>query len=172
MAPDVPEGWRSIRLGDVCRPARIPVEVDGSESYTEIGVRSFGRGVFVKPPATGESIGNKRVFRVVPDSLIANIVFAWEGAIAKTTSEHDGLIASHRFPMWQPAKLQADLDYLLYFFNTREGVTAAGKASPGGAGRNRTLNQTVFLDTKIPIPPRRWTRPSRRPRRSSSRPGR
>ncbi len=62
------------------------------------------------------------------------------------------MIASHRFPMYRPKHEMLDLDYLVYFFKTSYGKHLLGLASPGGAGRNKTLGQHAFLDIPIPLP--------------------
>ena len=153
MGSDLPAGWKHATLRELSETAQEPLQPLPSERYREIGVRSFGKGVFVKPETTGAEIGNKRVFHVVCDALVANIVFAWEGAITRTSKAHRGLVASHRFPMWKPISDRADLDYLTHYFAAPDGVAMASAASPGGAGRNRTLNRSVFESTKFPLPP-------------------
>lgn len=123
------------------------------ELYREIGIRSHAKGIFHKEPVTGKSLGNKSVFWIEPDCFVVNIVFAWEQAIAKTTEAEVGMIASHRFPMYKPKESVLDLDYLLYFFKSAKGKNLLELASPGGAGRNKTLGQSEFLKLKIPVPP-------------------
>ncbi|WP_395763106.1 restriction endonuclease subunit S [Elizabethkingia anophelis] len=120
--------------------------------YQEIGIRSHAKGIFHKEPVTGKSLGNKSVFWVEPDCFVVNIVFAWEQAVAKTTEAEVGMIASHRFPMFKPKEGVLDLDYLLYFFKSAKGKNLLELASPGGAGRNKTLGQSEFLKLKIPVP--------------------
>jgi hypothetical protein len=84
-----------VRLKDVMDKVAEPVTPVANELYREIGVRSHGKGIFHKEPVTGESLGNKRVYRVVPGCLTLNIVFAWERALAITTEREAGMIASH-----------------------------------------------------------------------------
>ena len=122
------------------------------ELYHQIGIRSHTKGIFYKEGVTGKELGNKSVFWIEPDCFIVNIVFAWEHAIAKTTKAEVGMIASHRFPMYKPKKELLNLDYLLYFFKTSKGKDLLELASPGGAGRNKTLGQSEFLKLKIPVP--------------------
>jgi type I restriction enzyme S subunit len=86
-----------LRVGDVLRLERRPVQVDPYDEYVEVGVRSFGRGIFHKEPIEGSSLGDKRVFRVEPDDLVISNVFAWEGAIAVASEDERGTIGSHRF---------------------------------------------------------------------------
>lgn len=149
----LPKGWKEIELGSVLKRVKRPVDLEPSTMYREIGIRSHGKGIFYKEERTGESIGEKSVFWIEPDCFIVNIVFAWEQAVAKTTSNENGMIASHRFPMYKPTPDKLNLDYLLYFFNSPRGKYLLGLASPGGAGRNKTLGQEEFLNTPIPLPP-------------------
>lgn len=139
------------KLKDLLNRVSNPVEIENSTLYTQIGIRSHAKGVFIKEPVTGLSLGNKRVFWIEPDCLIVNIVFAWERAIAKTTSELEGYIVSHRFPMYKTNE-KADLDYLLHYLSTLRGKKILEDASPGGAGRNKTLSQKDFLESKIKLP--------------------
>jgi len=127
----------------------IPVD---NQMYREIGVRSHGKGIFHKEPVTGESLGNKRVFRVVPGCLTLNIVFAWERAVAITSEREFDMIASHRFPMFRPDPSSLLAEYALLYLLSKKGSEALELASPGGAGRNRTLSQTAFLKNRIPLP--------------------
>ena len=80
-------------------------------------------------------------------------MFAWEQAITKTTENEIGMIGSHRFPMYRPKNDLVDIDYLIYYFLTKRGTDILEAASPGGAGRNRTLGQERFLKSKITLPP-------------------
>jgi len=142
-----------IAIGDLVEKVSRPVSVEPETHYRQIGVRSHGRGLFDKEAVTGASLGNKRVFWIEPDCFVVNIVFAWEQAIGRTTEADVGKIASHRFPMYRPLPEKADLNYLVYFFNTSYGKHLLSLASPGGAGRNKTLGQSNFLELEIPVPP-------------------
>lgn len=139
-------------LNSVLRRYCDPVDVELTTAYRQIGIRSHGKGIFHKERVTGKSLGNKRVYYVKPGCFTFNVVFAWEQAVARTTSDETGMIASHRFPMYEPFEDRVDVDYLLYFFKTKRGKHLLGLASPGGAGRNRTLSQDAFMKLKIPLP--------------------
>jgi type I restriction enzyme S subunit len=97
-------------------------------------------------------IGDKRVFHVVQDALILNIVFAWEQAVATTSKNEVGMIASHRFPMYVAKPGKCDVEYVKEFFLTKVGKHLLGVASPGGAGRNKTLGQKEFENLEIALP--------------------
>ena len=149
----LPADWDMYILGDcLCRVER-QIEINPNELYTQIGIRSHGKGIFYKEPVTGAALGNKSVFWIEPDCFIVNIVFAWEQAIGKTTQSEVGMIGSHRFPMYRPVNDRVDVDYLISYFLTKRGTDILEAASPGGAGRNKTLGQERFLKSKIILPP-------------------
>lgn len=144
--------WPKVRLGDVLRQVPRPVDVQADAEYREIGIRSFGNGIFHKEPAPGLTIGEKRVFRIEPGDLVLNIVFAWEGALAIASDAEVGMIGSHRFPTFRANEERLDARYLRWFLLTQDGLDMLLRVSPGGAGRNRTLSRDAFLNLEVPLP--------------------
>lgn len=147
-----PSQFPLVPLAELIERVANPVDVKKDEMYEQIGIRSHGKGIFYKEPVTGKSLGNKRVFWVESDCFTVNIVFAWEQAVACTTKADISKIASHRFPMYRPKQGKIDIDFLLYLFNTKFGKHLLTLASPGGAGRNKTLGQSEFMRLQIPLP--------------------
>lgn len=144
--------WPKVPIGELLTRVSRAVDVDETETYRQIGIRSHCKGIFHKPPVTGKALGNKRVFWVEPGCLIFNIIFAWEQAVAVTTSAEQGMIASHRFPMYVGnGKLLPEYAHL--YFSSPRGKYDLSIASPGGAGRNKTLGQEEFKRLRIPVPP-------------------
>ena len=137
---------------DILERVEVPVNVEPDKEYVQIGIRSHGKGLFYKEPVLGKALGNKQVFWIQPNCFILNVVFAWEQAITKTTENEIGMIGSHRFPMYRPKNDLVDINYLIYYFLTKRGTDILEAASPGGAGRNRTLGQERFLKSKITLP--------------------
>lgn len=144
--------WESKKVASVFDRVSNKVDVIEDEYYEQIGIRSHGKGIFYKEPVSGKELGSKRVFWVEPNVFIVNIVFAWEQAVARTTKNEVGMIASHRFPMYKPKEHILDLNYITQLFKTPRGKFLLGLASPGGAGRNKTLGQKEFDDLEIVLP--------------------
>ena len=147
-----PKNWNVYLFRDILERVEVPVNVESNKEYVQIGIRSHGKGLFYKEPVLGKALGNKQVFWIQPNCFILNVVFAWEQAITKTTENEIGMIGSHRFPMYRPKNDLVDIDYLIYYFLTKRGTDILEAASPGGAGRNRTLGQERFLKSKITLP--------------------
>ena len=59
---------------------------------------------------------------------------------------------SHRFISCVPHDGLTTAEYLRYYFLTDAGMTKMRDASPGGAGRNRTLGLSKLMDLDVPIP--------------------
>lgn len=139
-------------MAEVAPLVRRPVEIEPDQSYPELGVRSFGRGTFHKPALDGVAVGSKKLFRIQAGDLLFNIVFAWEGAVAIAQPEDDGRVGSHRFLTCVPDLNTATADFLRFYFLTPEGLSKLGDASPGGAGRNRTLGLKKLDAITVPVP--------------------
>ncbi|MCO5132197.1 MAG: hypothetical protein M9932_16800 [Xanthobacteraceae bacterium] len=139
-------------MAEVAPLVRRPVEVDLDGTYPELGVRSFGKGTFHKPDLPGAEVGNKKLFRICAGDLLFNIVFAWEGAVAVAQPEDEGRVGSHRFLSCVPAPETATVEFLRFYFSTPEGLQKLGEASPGGAGRNRTLGLKKLEAIQVPVP--------------------
>jgi len=146
--------WKPRRMSELIQKVSVPVTVLQDRAYREIGVRSHGKGVFHKEPKIGSTIGSKRVFQVIEDALVINIVFAWERSVAVTSADEADMIASHRFPMYVPRAHRCDIRFIRYSLLTQRGANLLRVASPGGAGRNRTLGQSAFAKLKIIVPER------------------
>ena len=136
--PEFSGDWNIDRIENYISRVGVPVSIEPEKLYREIGIRSHGRGLFHKEPVSGKSLGNKRVFEVHIPAFVVNIVFAWEHAIAVTSDNEGGFIASHRFPMFVPADGKSTLPFVRYFFIRKYGKHLLALASPGGAGRNKS----------------------------------
>jgi restriction endonuclease S subunit len=132
---------------------RRAVRIEPRIHYREIGLRSFGKGIFHKPSVTGESLGTKKIFSIEPGDLLFSSVFAWEGAVARADEAEKGRVGSHRFMTYVVDDDVADADYLRFFFLSASGLEVLRRCSPGGAGRNKTLGIKSFQVAQIPVPP-------------------
>jgi type I restriction enzyme S subunit len=139
-------------MREVAPIVRRPIDVDPSARYEELGIRSFGKGTFHKPVISGLDVGTKRIFRIEPGDLVFSNVFAWEGAIAVVKSADANRVGSHRYITCVPQPGAATAEFLCYFFLTNEGLRLIRAASPGGAGRNRTLGLEALEAIRVPVP--------------------
>jgi type I restriction enzyme S subunit len=149
----VADGAPRRKMADVAPLVRRKVDVRDGEEYPELGIRSFGKGTFQKPALDYLAVGTKKLYRIEPGDLVFNNVFAWEGAIAVAQPEDGGRFGSHRFISCVPKPGVATADFLCFYFLTADGLEQIREASPGGAGRNRTLGLEKLAEIEVPVPP-------------------
>jgi len=131
---------------------RRQVEINLDETYFEIGVRSFGRGLFEKPTFKGIDLTWQQPFWMKAGDLLFSNIKAWEGAVGLIPKKYDGWVGSHRYITCLPNLEIINPEFLLYYFKTQEGVEKLSSASPGTVDRNRTLNTKLLHQILIPVP--------------------
>jgi type I restriction enzyme, S subunit len=143
--------WRSLILGEIVTfEPRVKVKPKGA--FLAAGIRSHGKGVFLKPDFDTEDIALSELFQIRTNDLVINITFAWEGAAAIVPPEADGALVSHRFPTFTFNQGVSFPEYFRHVIQEKHFVYEMGLASPGGAGRNRVLNKSDFLRISIKLP--------------------
>jgi len=139
-------------LGDLLTLQRRPVNVVPETLYAEIGIYSFGRGIFHKSPRSGLEVGDKPLFLIKEDDFILHVTFAWEGAVGLATSPEDGMYGSVRFPTFRVNEALCYPPYLFHYFRSRAGREQLVRISPGSAGRNRVLSLKRIPEVLVPLP--------------------
>jgi type I restriction enzyme, S subunit len=142
---------QDVRLGDVLELERIPAEIDDTTEYVQIGIRSFGRGIFHREPCLADDLGKLRYFQVHPDRLVVSNIMAWEGAVGLSGDAERGCIGSNRFLSYK-AVGEVDLGYLNYYFQSVSGRESIRSASTGTVTRNQTLSVKDFENIRVPAP--------------------
>jgi type I restriction enzyme, S subunit len=143
--------WKTAALGDVIafKPRKVPKPAG---SFLSAGVRSHGKGVFLKEEFPSDQIALDELFQLKHGDLVVNITFGWEGAVAIVPWEADGALVSHRFPTYEIDQSKVCVEYLRHVVRMKRFIFDVAIASPGGAGRNRVLNRSEFLAIGIPLP--------------------
>jgi len=145
--------FKQESLSNLIRFEKRTVQVDPRKKYEEIGIYSFGKGIFHKPPLDGSEIGNKKMVMIKDGDLIFNLTFAWEGAVAIASSREDGMYGSERYLTYRVNEEKVIPEYLQYFLVTPLGLKQLKKISPGSALRNRVFNKNRIDEILIPLPP-------------------
>jgi len=145
------ERWKVKSLEEVLNPISRPVPKPNS-LYTALGIRSHGKGTFLKYNCEPDNIQMDTLFVVRENDLIVNITFAWEGAIAIVKCDDDGALVSHRFPTFTFNSENGVMNYFRQLILQPKFKYMLDFISPGGAGRNRVLNKKDFLKLTFKIP--------------------
>ena len=120
--------------------------------YLGIGLRSHGKGTFLKHDEQPEKNSMDKFYVVRPNDLIVNITFAWEQAIAIVRPTDDGALASHRFPTYTFIEGKGHPDFFRFFILQPRMKFMLELISPGGAGRNRVMSKSDFIKLEFQFP--------------------
>jgi type I restriction enzyme, S subunit len=123
-----------------------------STPYLGIGLRSHGKGTFLKHDEQPEKNSMDNFYVVRPNDLIVNITFAWEQAIAIVRPEDDGALASHRFPTYTFIEDKGHPDFFRFYILQPRMKFMLQMISPGGAGRNRVMSKSDFIKLDFLLP--------------------
>jgi type I restriction enzyme, S subunit len=131
---------------------RREVSILSDSNYSELGVRSFFKGAFIRRSVAGEEFTWQKLYQIKSGDLIFSNIMAWEKAIALANSVHNKCVGNHRMLTCEANPEVALPAYLHYYFTTDEGFTKVYAASPGTAARNRTLTADALMSLEVPIP--------------------
>jgi type I restriction enzyme S subunit len=143
--------WKIYSLDKLIKPTVREVPKP-SKPYLALGIRSHGKGTFLKPNEAPEKNEMDKLFVVKKDDLIVNITFAWEHAIAVVNQGDEGALVSHRFPTYTFIKDKSDATFFRFFILQPRMKYELQLISPGGAGRNRVLDKSDFLKLEFSTP--------------------
>lgn len=145
------EKWKINSLEKFLSPELREVEKP-PKPYLALGIRSHGKGTFLKPDELPEKNSMETLYVVRKNDLIVNITFAWEMAIAIVGEKDDGALVSHRFPTYTFKENIGHPDFFRFFILQPKMKYLLDLISPGGAGRNRVLDKADFLKLEFAIP--------------------
>ena len=143
---------RWLPMSEVAPLVRREVKIDSESNYSELGVRSFFKGAFIRRTVTGAEFTWQKLYQVNADDLIFSNIMAWEKGIAIANSGHHKCVGNHRMLSCEANPILALSAYLHYYFTTEEGFAKVYAASPGTAARNRTLTADALMGLTVPAP--------------------
>ncbi|CAK0760534.1 hypothetical protein CCP4SC76_3320002 [Gammaproteobacteria bacterium] len=176
MSGEVPEGWTRIRLRGLLSESEEP----GSTGLTadKLTVKLYGKGVLAKHDRVPGSV-NTRYFRRRSGQFIYSRLDFLNGAFGIIPPELDGRESTADLPAFDILPT-ADPAWLLYFVSRPDFYERHGSAAIGSRKARRiSPDELLALELLLPPSPSRgrsppssppWTRPSKRPSASSTRP--
>jgi type I restriction enzyme S subunit len=141
-----------VPLGDVLTRSSEWIPIHADQSYREVTVRLWGKGVTLRRECTGSEIKSDRRLRVRPNQFIASRIDARNGAFGLIPAELDGAVVTNDFPVFTPHDQQLLPQYLGWMSRTRSFVEMCIAASEGTTNRVR-LKEDRFLAMAVPLPP-------------------
>lgn len=141
------------RLGEVLRLDVDSVAVNSMETYATAGVRSFGRGLFLRGPVTGAESSYKTFNRLKRDQIVLSRLFAWEGAVSLVPPDFDGVYVSTEFPTFAVDLTLALPAYVGHFVRWPQFHEQLAGLTRGLGQRRKRVHAEQLLECEIPLPP-------------------
>ena len=108
MAEVAPLAWRQV-------------SINPEASYTEYGVRSFFKGIFLRRKVPGSAFSWQELYRLQTGDIVFSNIMAWEKAIAVASAEQDGWVGNHRMLVCEPRRDLVLPSSLNHYFMTANG---------------------------------------------------
>ncbi|MGD9419468.1 MAG: restriction endonuclease subunit S [Verrucomicrobiota bacterium JB025] len=141
-----------LPMEEVAPLVRREVEIDIDTSYTEFGIKSFYKGIFLRRKMRGDAYDWQKLFWLKEGDVVFSNIMAWEKAIGLALAENDGWVGNHRMLTCEPIREKVLPCWLYSYFTTSKGFAAIEKASPGTAARNKTLKAGSLASIEVPVP--------------------
>jgi type I restriction enzyme S subunit len=145
-------GAPKARMADIAPLVRRPVEIKPERLYTEIGIRSFFRGIFHRRTIEGAEFTWQNLFEIAQGDIVFSNLMAWEKAIGLAGADDDHCVGNHRMLTCQPDTARVVPGVVHFYFSTPEGFTQIEDGSPGSIARNKTLSPVALHSIEVPVP--------------------
>lgn len=143
---------RTRTMREMFRLDEEAVPVMPNEEYPQVGVRSFGSGLFKKVATKGTDTSYKFFNRLYSGALVLSQVKGWEGAIAVAEDDMAGWFVSPEYRTFRCSAAEAIPAYVAALVRTEWFWSRLSTATRGvGARRERTRPES-FLNIEIPMP--------------------
>jgi len=146
-------GGRSAPLSDLLELHEEREVVALGREYPQVGVRSFGGGLFAKPSVAAMDTTYRAFNTLFSGAIVLSQVKGWEGAIALTPPDLIGRFASPEYRTFRCIEGEANADYLGALFRTPWFWSLLQEATRGVGARRERTRPEQFLNVTLPMPP-------------------
>lgn len=146
-------GWTRKHLSEVMKLVSDVHKVKVDRAYNNLGIYSFGRGLFLKPPLDGMISKATALHRVKAGQFIYSRLFAFEGAYGMVRPEFDGFFVSQEYPTFDCDPLLARAEFLVAYFKPSHIWKTVAVGSKGLGDRRQRVQPAQILAHELWVPP-------------------
>jgi len=141
-----------VRLSEVLRLTQDGHAVQPESEYPNVGIYSFGRGLFEKAPINGMETSAKALYRIRSGQFIYSRLFAFEGAYGIVDARFDGYYVSNEYPTFDCDTRRIIPEYLSAYFSDPAVWKRAAATSKGLGDRRQRVQPEQLLEINIALP--------------------
>ena len=143
---------RKVRISDFLSKSQDWVEPESDDTYKQITVRLWGKGLTLRSEVPGSQIAASRQLRVKAGQFLLSRIDARHGAFGVVPESLDRALVSSDFPCFDIDPVLALTNYFAWYARTEGFITLCRQASEGSTNRVR-LKENLFLGMAVPLPP-------------------
>lgn len=140
-----------IELSELLQRSNNKIELKDEETYSQVTVRLWGKGIEERNKVLGAEIGTKTRQVVEENQFILSKIDARSGAYGIIPPELTGAVVSSDFPVYDINTERVVPEYVDWISKTLFFMEQCKSASSGTTNRIR-LKEDRFLKIKIPVP--------------------
>jgi len=145
-------GKRTLLIGDILKLDEDVVPIVPTGSYPQVGIRSFGAGLFSKAAVSGMDTTYRAFNRLYEGALILSQVKGWEGAVAVCPADLEGWFVSPEYRTFRCIPSEARPGYLAPLIRTKWFWGKLANATRGVGARRERTRPEQFLSIQLPMP--------------------
>ena len=145
-------GSRTRKMGDILELSEIATAVHIDQEYPQVGVRSFGNGLFAKNAILGSETTYKIFNTLYGGCLVLSQVKGWEGAVAVCPASLVGWYASPEYRTFCCKPSEVRSNYLAEIVPTKWFWGQLQSATRGVGARRERTRPEQFLEIELPWP--------------------
>ncbi len=145
-------GNRKRKLGEILTLDEDEVIIKPTEDYPQVGVKSFGVGLFAKSAISGTETTYRTFNRLYEGAVVLSQVKGWEGAVDVCGSELSGWFVSPEYRTFRCIPEEALPGYLAALVRTKWFWGRLKEATRGVGARRERTRPEQFLAIEIAMP--------------------
>ncbi len=145
-------GRRTRKIAGILTLDECEVRVTPVEQYPQVGMRSFGGGLFPKASISGSQTTYRVFNRLYDGAVVLSQVKGWEGAVAVCGSDLSGWFVSPEYRTFRCIPGEARPDYVRAIVRTEWFWGRLKNATRGVGARRERTRPEQFLALEIPMP--------------------
>lgn len=145
--------WPMVPLGEIVTQDIEATTVAADQEYPNLGIYSFGRGLFEKQPISGTTTSAKHLYRVKSGQFIYSRLFAFEGAYGLVGDDLNGHFVSNEYPHFDCDPKRVLPEFLAIYFRASSTWEKAATLTTGMGDRRRRIKPEQLIKMEIPLPP-------------------
>jgi type I restriction enzyme S subunit len=126
------------------------------QRYPNLGIYSFARGLFHKPPIDGWATSATTLSEVRAGQFIYSRLFAFEGAYGAVTDEYDGHFVSNEYPTFECEPRLIRIEFLTAYFKAPSVWKEVAVGSKGLGHRRQRVQPSQILRHSVWVSPLAW----------------